>query len=120
MIRIILRRLIIPCGDTGSFTLPLLQTATSGDIAVLSIYDPMYKKTLKRKVAAYNEDNTITFTFAHDDTIDIEPSDRYQWDVTIYHTPTEYDEEGIPTNAEGIDSYYAAFSLPKCEIKAAP
>lgn len=122
MIRVILRRLIIPCGNTGSFTLPLLQTAETGDIAVLSIYDPLYKTTLKRLVGVEDSVNkTVTFTFAQEDTIDIEPDDRYQWDVTIYHNPTEYDENQIPTKAEGIDSYYAAFApLPPCEIKAAP
>ena len=119
MIRVILRRLIIPCGDTGSFTLPLLQTAEAGDTAVLAIYDPLYQTVIKRKIAT-QEDNNITFTFEHDDTYNIEPSDRYQWDVKIYHNPTEYDDNNIPTNAETIDSYYSAFSLPKCEIKAAP
>lgn len=122
MIRVILRRLIIPCGNTGSFTLPLLETAEVGDIAVLAIYDPMYKTTLKRKIGVQdNESKTVTFSFAQEDTMDIEPDDRYQWDVTIYHNPTEYDENNIPTKAEGIDSYYAAFEpLPPCEIKAAP
>ena len=122
MIRVILRRLIIPCGNTGSFTLPLLPVAEAGDTAVLSIYDPLYKITLKRLVGIIDgESNSITFTFAQEDTIDIEPDNRYQWDVTIYHNPTEYDDDNIPTKAEGIDSYYSAFgSLPTCEIKAAP
>jgi len=34
----------------------------------------------------------VIFNFAHKDTIDIEPSNRYLWDVKIYHNPTSYDD----------------------------
>ena len=84
MIRVIQRRLIIPCGDTGTFTLPLLPTASDGDRAVFSIYDPLTKTTLLQKEAIASE-GKIDFEFISTDTKDIEPSDRYQWDVRIYH-----------------------------------
>lgn len=118
MIRVILRRLIIPCGNTGSFTLPVLQTAEAGDIAVLAIYDPLYRKTLVKKEAEIRNEQ-ITFNFEREDTINIEPDDRYQWDVTIYRNPTRNDQNEI-VNGEIIDSYYSAFNLPTCEIKVAP
>lgn len=121
MIRLINRKLIIPRGDTGSFQIPVLESAQAGDIAVLSIYDPLQQKTLlqKKLTIPVTEDNTITFSFSYEDTIGIEPSNNYQWDVTIYHLPT-YDENNNITGAQTIDSYYAAFKLPICQIKVAP
>ena len=119
MIRVIQRRLIIPCGDTGTFTLPLLPTAELGDTAVFSIYDPLTKKTLLQKKVIVSG-NEISFEFERSWTINIEPSDRYEWDVRIYHNPTSQNEDGIPTDAEAIDSYYSAFLLPPCEIRPAP
>ena len=116
MIRVILRRLIIPRGNTGSFTLPLLQTAEVGDTVVLSIYDPLYKNVVRQLEGVIDDENrTVTFEFKREDTIDIEPSDRYQWDVTIYHTAASNED------VDRVDSYYAAFApLPRCEIKEAP
>jgi len=43
MIRLIQRRLIIPRGDTGSFTIPALKSMQPEDVAVFSIYDPLTK-----------------------------------------------------------------------------
>lgn len=125
MIRVVQRRLIIPRGDTGNFTLPLLPGAEQGDVAVFSIYDPLMQEVvLQKKVKAMDED-AITFNFAREDTINLEPSRRYEWDVRIYHNPRyEDDEEGdeytIPVNGDTIDSYYSAYRLPICEITVAP
>ena len=121
MIRLIRRRLVIPQGDTGSFQIPMLQTAQAGDSAVFSIYDPLYQTILLQKelTIPVTEDNTITFTFARSDTINIEPRNDYRWDIKIYHNPT-YDENNHIVDGEIIDSYYAAFSLPICEIRTAP
>ena len=103
------------------FSLPLLETAQAGDTAVFSIYDPLHRTTLLRKelVIPVTEDNTITFQFAYTDTIDLEPSDDYRWDVTIYHSPVR-DENNVIIGGESADSYYAAFKLPVCQIKVAP
>lgn len=117
MIRLIQRRLIIPRGDTGSFTIPTLGTGDSGDKAVLSIYDPLTHTTVCTKVT--NADGeTLEFQFVREDTINIEPSERYEWDITIYRSPV-FDENNIPIDGASIDSYYAAFgkSMPKCVIK---
>lgn len=113
MIRIVQRRLIIPQGDTGSFTLPLLQTAQEGNKVKLTIYDPLHKQVVLTKEVDIQSENAesrnVTFDFIHEDTMDIEPSNKYQWDVKI-----------IDENNSTIDSYYSAFQLPICEIRVAP
>ena len=114
MIRLIQRRLIIPRGDTGSFTIPTLGTVGEGDIAIFSIYDPMIHSTVfEKEVSATNE--TITISFEHEDTVKLECK-KYLWDIKIYKNP-QRDEDGLLINGDEINSYYAAFSLPICEIK---
>ena len=117
MIRLIQRRLIIPRGDTGTFSIPTQGTVEEGDVAVFSIYDPLQQKTVCEKIIEATEE-TLTFVFAHADTANIEPSDRYQWDIRLYRSP-EYDEENNLIGGASIDSYYAAFGkeMPKCVIK---
>ena len=117
MIRLIGRRLVIPRGDTGSFTIPTQGTVEQGDLAIFSIYDPLTQTTVCEKIIDATEE-TLTFNFTHADTVKIEPSDRYQWDIKIYRNP-EYDENNNLINGEEIDSYYAAFgkNMPKCVIK---
>ena len=118
MIRLIQRRLIIPQGDTGTFTIPTQGTVSANDIAILSIYDTLTHQTvLEKKINATSE--TLTFNFLSEDTLNIEPDDRgyrYTWDITILRNP-EYDENEELIHADDIDSYYAAFGLPSCVIK---
>ena len=117
MIRLIGRRLIIPRGDTGSFTIPTQGTVSTGDLAIFSIYDPLTQTTVCEKIInATNE--TLTFYFSHNDTVNIEPSERYQWDIKLYREP-EYDENNNLIGGADIDSYYAAFGkdMAKCVIK---
>ena len=122
MIRVIQRRLIIPRGDTGTFTLPLLPGTEQGDIAVFSIYDPLKKEVIYQRQYSITEEE-LNIPFEHEDTLEIEPSNRYEWDVKIYKTPVyadgadTSDPKTIPTNGTSIDSYYSAFSLPICEIR---
>lgn len=123
MIRLIGRKLIIPQGDTGTFTIPTQGLVESGDEAILSIYDNLTHATIiEKKIPATAE--TLEFTFNMNDTLTdingnpIEPDNRgnrYSWDVTIIRNP-EYDANGL-IHADDIDSYYAAFSLPPCVIK---
>ena len=120
MIRLVQRRLIIPQGDTGTFTIPTLGTVENGDLAVLTIYDPMKNEILIQKTIAATEES-LTFEFAHNDTKDIEPAypPRYQWDIKIYRNPTVTDGKII--DADEVDSYYAAFAQPPiCDIRRAP
>ena len=69
------------------------------------------------------ENDVITINFTPDKTINLDPR-KYYWDIVIYKNP-EYEEgdeqskELPPINGEEINSYYAAFSLPICEIKEA-
>jgi len=120
MIRLIQRRLIIPRGDTGSFTIPLQGTVGENDVVIFFIYDPMTKKQVSFIEGEINE-NIITINFTSDKTAILEPR-KYYWDIVIYKNP-EYEEGDEnehnfpPINGEEINSYYAAFSLPICEIK---
>lgn len=122
MIRVIQRRLIIPRGDTGTFTLPLLPGTEQGDIAVFSIYDPLKKEVIYQRQYTITEEE-LNIPFTHEDTLDIEPSNRYEWDVKIYSDPVyadgadSTDAKTIPINGASINSYYSAFSLPTCEIR---
>lgn len=122
MIRLIQRRLIIPRGDTGSFTIPLQGTVGENDTVIFFIYDPMTKKQVS-SIKGEIENDVITINFTPDKTINLDPR-KYYWDIVIYKNP-EYEEgdeqskELPPINGEEINSYYAAFSLPICEIKEA-
>lgn len=118
MIRVVQRKLIIPQGDTGQFTIPTQGIVSVGDVAILAIYDNLTHQTvLEKKIAATPE--TLTFTFDMEDTLNIEPDDRggrYSWDITIERNPV-YDENNELIHCDSIDSYYAAFKLPSCLIK---
>ena len=110
MIRLIGRRLIIPQGDTGTFTIPTQGEVGSDDIAIFSIYDTLTQQTVCEKTIPATPD-ILQFHFVSEDTLNIEPNDikygnnsRYVWDITIIRGNT-------------IDSYYAGFSLPPCVIK---
>ena len=118
MIRLIQRRLIIPQGDTGTFTIPMQGTMQEGDKALISIYDNLMHTVVLEKEMVPNE-NTLSYTFASEDTIGIEPDDRgsrYSWDVTIQRNPL-YDENQQLIHYDSVDSYYAAYGLPPCIIK---
>ena len=120
MIRLIQRKLIIPQGDTGTFTIPTQGTVEEGDVAIFSIYDTLTHTTvLEKKIDATAE--TLTFNFASEDTLNIEPDEkesggRYRWDIAIQRNPL-YDENNNLIHYDSIDSYYAAFTLPICVIK---
>ena len=112
MIRLIGRRLIIPQGDTGTFTIPTQGDVSSGDKAIFSVYDNLTHKTIIEKTIDATPD-TLEFPFESNDTIiakdgePIEPDDRgsrYSWDITLIR-------------GTDVDSYYAAFGLPPCVIK---
>ena len=106
MIRIVQRRLIIPQGDTGTFTIPMQGTMEENDKAFISIYDNLTHQVVLEKEMTKG-DGTLSYTFTSADTINIEPDDRgyrYVWDITL-------------KRANSIDSYYAAYKLPPCIIK---
>jgi len=118
MIRLIQRRLIIPRGDTGFFTIPVQGTVEGNDTAIFYIYDPATKKSVQA-IKGIIEGDIINIPFKREDTAGLIPK-KYLWDIVIYKNPQyeEDDEEQIrPINGEEINSYYAAFSLPICEIK---
>ena len=113
MIRLIQRRLIIPRGDTGSFSIPTIGTVSEGDIAIFGIFDPLTHSTLvMKKIAATKQ--ILTISLNSEDTINLEPR-KYNWDIIIYKGP-QYDEDGELISATEVNSYYSAFKLPICEI----
>lgn len=117
MIRLIQRRLIIPQGDTGTFTIPTQGEVEDGDKAVFSIFDNLTNQTVLEKTIDADSE-MLSFKIESQDTINLEPDNRgsrYSWDVTLQRNPL-YDENGL-VHYDSVDSYYAAFGLPPCVIK---
>lgn len=113
MIRLIQRRLIILKGDTGSFTIPVLNSTDVNDILIFSIFDPFeYKVIFQKRVIP--DGKVINISFSHDETFDL-PSGKYAWDIKYYKNPIL--EDGEIVDSEEVNSYYAAFTLPICEIR---
>ena len=113
MIRLIQRRLIIPRGDTGTFSVPVLSTLNTGDVAIFTIFDDMLKrKVFEKKIENIND--TIDVRFEHEDTVNL-PVGKFYWDIKFYKNPVFIDDELV--DGEEVDSYYAAFTLPVCEIR---
>ena len=113
MIRVIQRRIIIPRGDTGSFTIPTLTMVEEGDKAIFSVFDTLHQTTVLEKVLDATE-GTIIVPFEHQDTKDLLPG-KYVWDMKIYCNPI-YDDDNKIIDADAIHSYYSAFSLPIFEV----
>ena len=114
MIRLLKRRLIIPRGDTGSFSIPTVGIISEGDIAVFGIFDTLTHETKVLKMIPATTP-VLTFTLKAEDTINLEPK-KYKWDVAIYRNPI-VDEDGELIGADEVNSYYSAFKLPICEIR---
>ena len=91
MIRLIQRRLIIPRGDTGSFTIPALKGMQQEDVAVFSIYDPLTKQTVFEKNITMLEEK-LTVSLSYDDTVNLLPK-NYLWDIKVYHGNIKYNED---------------------------
>lgn len=116
MIRMVQRRLIIPRGDTGSFSIPLLTGVAAGDVAVFSIYDTLTHSTVfEKEITLDGTEEQLVIPFVHQDTVNLQAK-KYVWDIKIYNSPVR-DEDGILIDGAEINSYYASFSLPVCEIK---
>lgn len=113
MIRLIQRRLIIPRGDTGSFSIPVLKQPNAGDIAVFTIFDCSTRTRMFQKQVAV-EGDTISIAFTHTDTVNLKPG-KYFWDIKFYTDPVFVEDELV--DGVEVDSYYAAYSLPDCEIR---
>lgn len=113
MIRLIQRRLIIPRGDTGTFSVPVLSSYNSGDAAVFSIIDPKTQSRVYNKLM-YVTDNVISVRFEHGDTVNL-PVGKFLWDIKFYQNPII--DEGQVVSGKEVDSYYAAFTMPACEIR---
>ena len=113
MIRLVQKRLIIPRGDTGSFTIPTI-AAAQGNVAVFTILDPRTRTRLAPPKILDASAPFLTVEFTHGDTVNLKPG-RYLWDIKIYKNPVY--SEGELVDGEEIDSYYAGYMLPECEIR---
>lgn len=112
MIRINQNKLIIPRGDTGTFSVPVFSGIQTGDIAVFTILDPIAKTKIFSK--QINIDNQIlTIRLEHGDTVNL-PEGKYLWDIKFYQDPVFVDDELI--SGTEVDSCYAAHKMPQCEV----
>lgn len=113
MIRLIQRRLIIPRGDTGAFNVPVLSNLNTGDVAIFTILDSTTNtKIFTKKISEF--DDVLKISFSHSDTVNL-PVGKYYWDIKFYKNPVFMNDELV--DGEEVDSYYAAFTLPVCEIR---
>ena len=114
MIRLIQRQLIIPRGDTGTLSIPILpEKSYEGSAAVLTIFDTLqHRKIFDRRMQV--SDTVLTYNFSHGDTVNL-PIGKYVWDIKFYTDAVFVDEELV--DGTEVDSYHAAFSLPICEIR---
>lgn len=114
MIRMIGKRLLIPKGDTGIFSLPNKEFFYPEDVAIFSVRDKLTNTTVIEKyidaTAPY-----LVIDIKHEDTCNLSAG-KYFWDIKIYRRP-EYDEDGKIISAEEIDSYYSAYEQPLLIIK---
>ena len=113
MIRLIQRRLIVPRGDTGTFSIPVLAGKDTGDASVFTIFNPLTHRKIFEKVMQLS-DGVLTMDLSHGDTVNL-PVGQFVWDIKFYTNPTIAD--GHIVDGEEVDSYYAAFTLPVCEIR---
>lgn len=113
MIRLVQRRLIIPRGDTGTFSVPVLSSYNSGDAAVFSIIDPRTHRRVYNQLM-YVTDNVLSVKFEYGDTVNL-PVGKFLWDIKFYQDPVIEDNQVV--SGKEVDSYYAAFTMPECEIR---
>ena len=115
MIRLVQRRLIIPRGDTGSFSIPTIAAASSADVAIFTIFDCLTRSiAFQKTLTLTGGEEYLEFNFTHNDTVNLMPG-NYFWDIKFYKNPVYLDEELV--DGEEVDSYYAGFKLPECEIR---
>lgn len=113
MIRMVQRKLIIPRGDTGTFSIPVLPSTNTENVAVFTIFNLLDKTKIFQKIVQPSG-KEIVINFTHGDTVNL-PVGNYVWDIKFYQNPIIVDNELI--DGEEVNSYYAAFSLPACEIR---
>lgn len=113
MIRLIQRRLIVPRGDTGVFSIPILAGKDSGDASIFTIFNPLTHRKIFEKVMD-NTDGILKMDLTHGDTVNL-PVGNYVWDIKFYTNPIIVDEKLV--SGTEVDSYYSAFQLPVCEIR---
>jgi hypothetical protein len=74
----------------------------------------MRQKKIYQKQITDIDGDTFTVRFEHEDTVNM-PVGKYYWDIKFYQNPVIADN--IVIDGDEIDSYYAAFTLPECEVR---
>ena len=113
MIRLIQRRLIVPRGDTGTFSIPVLAGKKLGDLPIFTVFDPLTHRKIFEKVMQLSN-GVLNMELTHGDTVNL-PVGQYVWDIKFYSDPVFMD--GVLVSGSEVDSYYSAFALPECEIR---
>lgn len=113
MIRLVQRQLIIPRGDTGTFSIPVIAEVGNSDASVFTIFNPLVHKKIFQK-EMIEENGVLTLTLNHGDTVNL-PVGEYVWDIKFYKNVVKVDD--VFVTGDEVSSYYAAFKLPVCEIR---
>lgn len=113
MIRLVQNKLIIPRGDTGTFSVPVLTPLTERDKAIFSIIDTRTNKNLLSLECNYQDDH-LTIQLTHNHTVNL-PIGKYNWDIKVYQDAEIIDD--VIVNGIEVNSFYAAYRLPVCEIR---
>lgn len=109
------RRLTIPRGDTGSFSVPVQIDSQKATLFRFSIFNNG-KVILSQDIAV--ENNNLIINFTHEDTKNL-PLGHYYWDIKAYVNPVFNTENTKLVSVDEVHSYYAAYKLPECEITLA-
>jgi hypothetical protein len=86
----------------------------SGDTSVFTIFSPLTHRKISEKVMT-PKDGILTMDLTHGDTVNL-PVGEYVWDIKFYSDASISDDGRVISGTE-VDSYYAAFTLPICEIR---
>ena len=115
MIRLLNRKLIIPRGDTGTFSVPVLPNLELADqcSAFFTIFNPQTQQRLLQKQAEING-QLININISHNDTVSLKAG-TYYWDIRFWKNPVVVDD--VIVDGTEVHSYYAAYALPQCEIR---
>lgn len=114
MLRLLQRKLIIPRGDTGAFSVPVLPNINLNNCtAFFTIFDPRTQKRIFQKELTIDGE-IITVRLEHTETVNLKAG-RYYWDIRFWQSPVVVEGEII--DGTEVDSYYTAYSLPECEVR---
>lgn len=114
MLRMIGTKIIIPKGDTGSFSVPKQEEDDREVLAKFIVQDPLTLNIVIEK-EIFLDENCFIVEIERSDTVSL-VAKKYFWDIKTYFNPI-FDDDNILIDAEEINSYYSAFNHPQFIIK---